>query len=304
MLRLNPFNRKIGVALGGGAAKGIAHIGVLKAFDDRGVEIDYIAGTSVGAIIATYYAFGKNLDQINDLGDKLKVKTIMSLVMDRKGFMSSEPIRKMILEDIGDVDIEDANIPLGICTTDIIKGESVVFTSGKLVEVICASIAVPGIFAPVEYAGRILVDGGITQNVPVYALEQMGAGITVGVNLNSFREYPQVDTLVDIVKNAFDIAIDQTTKDQLKSADIDISIDLRTYSRLDNSMYKERLINEGYLITQHKLRNSIWINKLNYFFYIKRLIKDFVPFKIPAFVSKLKEVSVIYKEKAEKGFWN
>jgi NTE family protein len=157
----------------------------------------------------------------------------------------------MVLKDLGDVQIEDALTPLAICTTDITTGEQVIFQKGSLVDAICASVAVPGLYIPVEINGRMLVDGGITENVPISILEKMGAGITIGIDLNGVSKYPHPQDFVQVMGNAFDIAIDLRTRDQLKDADICLSLDLSKYSRFDNTEYVDELL-RGRLCTNEE----------------------------------------------------
>lgn len=285
-LRFNPFNKKIGLALGGGAAKGLAHIGVLRAFDDKNMTISYISGTSVGAIVASYYAFGKDLDEIDQLGERLRAKSVFKLNLDKRGFVSTDSIKQMLLNDIGDVNIEDAKVPLAICTTDISSGECIVFKKGKLIPAVCASVAVPGLFTPVEHEGRLLVDGGITQNVPVPTVKDMGAGITVAVDLNGVNEYQKPMDIFTVVGNAIDIAIDSRTREQVKAADIKISLDLSKYSLLDNTANKKSLIEEGYKSADQQLNKLVWFKRFNTINSIRKLIKDFIPLKVPDFLKK------------------
>ncbi len=128
----NPFNTKVGLALGGGAAKGIAHIGVLRAIEEKAINIHCISGTSIGALIGAYYAFGKTPTEIEKLIPELNFRKVMKLTLPRKGFISTERIEEMVLRDIGPVNIEDARIPLAIMTTDIRTGEAIVLDRGPL----------------------------------------------------------------------------------------------------------------------------------------------------------------------------
>lgn len=287
------FSGKIGVALGGGGAKGLAHVGALKSLNHHEIKIDCISGTSVGAIIASYYAFGKNLDDIHDLGEKLHAKAVLKLTFNKRGFVSTESIRQMLLKDIGDVNIEDAQIPLAICTTDIESGESIIFRKGKLVDVVCASVAVPGVFSPVEINGRLLVDGGITNNVPINILKKMGAGITIGINLNSVSKYPSVENIFDVMGNAIDIAIDSRTKDQMKSANIEVGIDLSHYSRYDNSEIKDELILVGYDETTKHIQELATFKRFRYLYLLKVFVLGLTPIKIqvPDFIRKIFKTS-------------
>lgn len=290
-MRWNFFNTKIGLALGGGAAKGIAHIGILKAISEQETPISYLAGTSVGAIVASYYAFGKSIEDLESLATKLNYKDSISLTIPKKGFFSTKSIREMVIRDLGDVNIEDAKIPLAICTTDIATGEQVVFYRGKLADAICASVCVPGAFIPQVIDGRTLVDGGITENVPVSPLEDMGAGIIVAVDLNGVQEYQEPDDTFAIISNAMDIAIDLRTREQIEDADVIISLDLSKYNRMDNSKCIDELIDEGYRSMLEAFSSVSWYRHASYLEFIKKLIIEFIPLKIPKAITRL------YKEK-------
>lgn len=288
-MKWNPFNTKVGLALGGGAAKGIAHIGVLKAFEEEQVEISYLSGTSIGSLVAAYYAFGKSVDEIWEVGRKLNLQRVVNFGLQKKGFFNTDSIAKMIMRDLGRVRIEDAKIPLAICTTDITTGEKVIFTEGDLISAVCASVAVPGLFAPVEITGRLLVDGGITENVPVSALEKMGAGLIVGIDLNGLfhkRSYTTPSDFMGVIGNSIDISIDQSTRLQLKNADVVLSLELSKYNRLDNSDEAQELFNEGYYPMKRKIKRVLWYKRTNYFQYLWKLFKEFNPLKIPHIFKK------------------
>jgi len=289
-MKLNPFNRKIGLALGGGAAKGIAHIGVLKAIEENNLNIECIAGTSIGALVASYYAFGKSVANLQDISKEMRFTSLIGFTLQKKGLFSTKSIREMVLRDLGDVRIEEAKIPLAICTTDIANGERILLRSGKLVDALCASIAVPGIFIPVEIDGRLLVDGGITENVPVSALEKMGAGITIAVNLNGCPHYQEPDDMIAIMCNAIDIAIDLRTKEQIKKADLLLSLDLANFSRLGDTEEFKELFRLGYDGMQKKINQYFWYRKTRYFFYLKKLVLMIAPIKVPDILRLSKDV--------------
>lgn len=288
-MKLNPFNTKIGLALGGGAAKGIAHIGVLKAFEEHQLKIDYLSGTSIGALVAAYCAFGKSADEIMEVGKKLTFKKISSFTLKKRGFFTTDFIEEMIAQDLGDVQIEDAKIPLAIIATDITSGETVIFRKGPLILALCASMAVPGAYVPVEYEGRLLVDGGITENVPLSVLEEMGAGFLVGVDLNGVHKYPYPNDLLGVLGNAFDIAIDLRTRDQLKKADVVISLDLSAYSRLDNAESADKLFMEGYIPAKHKMKKLAFRKRTSLIQYLIKVIKEVIPLKVPQLLRRYKE---------------
>ena len=240
------FNTKIGLALGGGAAKGVAHIGVLKALEDAKVNIDFIAGTSVGAMIAALYAFNVDIEAIGSLARRLTMSKVTSFKLNKTGFFTTESLRELILEYVGEVNIEDALIPLSIVATDINSGEEIILTTGSVADAVCASAAIPGIYIPVELNGRTLVDGGLVQNVPIEALQALGAGVTIASHLNSVSHYSEISHVLDVMRNAFEIAVSQHTQDQLKDADLLISMDLSDFSLRDNTERYDELFDIGY----------------------------------------------------------
>jgi NTE family protein len=285
-MKWNPFNTKIGLALGGGAAKGIAHIGVLKAFEEEAITISCISGTSSGALVASYYAFGKPISEIMSIGETLNLSKIANFTWKKRGLFSTDSILKMIHRDIGDVNIEDAKIPLAICATDIETGEQIVFRSGNLAAAVCASMAVPGLFVPVEINGRTLVDGGIVENVPVSPLEKMGAGITVAVDLSHCISYPSPKDTLDVVNNAINIGMDLRTKRQLKKADIVVKLNLIDYSRTNNSERANQLCMEGYYPMKRQIKEVLWYKRTNAWHYLVKVVLQLIPFKIPRLIKE------------------
>ena len=280
------FNTTIGLALGGGAAKGVAHIGVLKALEDADIEVDYIAGTSVGAMIAALYAFKVDVETIGSLARRLTMSKVTSFKLNKTGFFSTESLRELMLEYVGDVAIEDAAIPLSIVATDINSGEEIVLTSGSVVDAVCASAAIPGIYIPVEINGRTLVDGGLVQNVPIEALQTAGAGVTIASHLNSVSHYQEISHVLDVMRNAFEIAVSQHTQDQLKEADLLISMDLSDFSLRDNTERYDELFNIGHQAATVQLTKLAWYKKTNLYFYIGRMMRELAPFKLPEFIRR------------------
>ncbi len=287
-MKLNPFNRKVGIALGGGAAKGIAHIGVLKAMEEKGINIEYISGTSIGALVASYYAFGKSIDALEAISADMSFSSLIGFRLQKQGIFSTDSVKEMIEKDIGDVYIEQANIPLAICATDIATGEQVILREGKLSDAVCASLAVPGVFIPVKIDGRTLVDGGLTENVPVSILDKMGAGITIAVDLNGCPHYQEPKDLIAIMGNAIDIAIDVRTKEQISKADLILSMDFAHFSRLGNEKEFQELMTLGYEGMSQKLNQYFWYKRIRYFFYIRKVLLLIMPIKIPDVLNNTK----------------
>lgn len=297
-MKLNPFNTRIGLALGGGAAKGIAHIGVLKAFEEEQIKIHCISGTSAGALIASYHAFGRPAESILSICSTLNLSKIINFTLERGGLFSTNAIREMIHRDLGDVRIEDAEIPLAICATDIETGEQLIFREGNLADVVCASMAVPGLFVPVEIDGRILVDGGLVENVPISPLAKMGAGITVAIDLSHVSRYPKPESTFDVITNAINIGIDFNTRKQLKNADIAVPLDLSGYSLTNNADRVEELYLEGYHPMTKKIRQVLWYKRMNAIISLLKAARTLLPFKVPEILKSLKRHSFTVRNRS------
>jgi len=194
----------LGLALGGGAFRGTAHLGVLKALEEEGLRPGFLCGTSAGAMAAAFYAFGMSPEEIRNIARNLRWLKATNLTFSKLGLLSNTEIGKFIEKYLGDVLIEDSSIPLAIVAADISTGEKVVFKTGSLATAIMAST-----FMPAQVGGRMLVDGAIVENVPVKVLKEMGAKVCVGVDLGS-GGYRQPESLVEVLLNAFSIAIDRS----------------------------------------------------------------------------------------------
>lgn len=168
-------NKKIGLALGGGAVLGAAHIGVLKALEDYGYEITSITGTSIGAFVASLYAFGLPVAEIEKLALKLRWIDISELSLSQFGLLSNENLGDIVIENITGENIEESKIPLAVIATNITSGEKVVLKEGNIKSAVMASTCLPGVFIPVNINNDLLIDGGVTENVPVSPLLEMGA---------------------------------------------------------------------------------------------------------------------------------
>jgi NTE family protein len=178
---------KIGLALGSGSARGLAHLGVIRAIEDAGINVDIIAGTSMGALIGAIHAAGK-LNELEATFLAFDWKTTVSffdVVLPKSGLLDGAKISELVRAHVVHADAIDTLPKLfAAVATDIISGEEVVIRSGDLIEAVRASISVPGIFTPVRRNGRVLVDGGITNPVPVSVARAMGADLVIAVDLN------------------------------------------------------------------------------------------------------------------------
>ena len=179
-------NMKIGYALGGGAARGLSHIGVLKVLHKHGISPDVIAGTSIGAIIGALYAAGYDPEDIEKIVLGMDWKKLASLVdwtLPFSGLLQGKRVVSLLRSILGDITFSQLRFDFACVATDILSGEQVVLREGALVEAVRASISIPGIFTPVELSGRYLVDGGLVNTVPVSICREMGADYVIGVNV-------------------------------------------------------------------------------------------------------------------------
>ncbi|MDA9014839.1 patatin-like phospholipase family protein [Porticoccaceae bacterium] len=275
------FNTKVGLALGGGGAKGVAHIGVLKALEEANVKVDYVSGTSVGAMVAAMYAFNISVDTLANIARDLSLSHITTFKFNKTGFFTADPLREILIDHLGEVNIEDAAIPLSIIATDINSGEEVVFTEGPLADAVCASASIPGVYIPMQLDGRTLVDGGIVQSVPVRAVKAMGAGVIIASRLGGIGRYEEPKNVLDVMRNAFDIALSHRTQEELKQADLLIAMDLSDFSIADNTDRYEELYAIGQDTAVKELAKMGWYRKTNVLLYLWRIVCLLTPFKVP-----------------------
>ena len=174
---------KVGLALGGGFARGIAHIGVLRVLEEHQIPIDFIAGTSVGALIAATYASGTSLDEMERQGSETRFRDFGRWTLSRMGMATNDRLEHFLHKFTPAQYFSEMKIPLCIVATDLVTGESVYFTDGEIGPALRASCAYPGLFLPVEYRGRFLVDGFLTETVPAPAVREHGRGIVISVHL-------------------------------------------------------------------------------------------------------------------------
>ncbi len=184
---------KIGLALGGGGAKGFAHLGVLKAFKSAGIEFDFVAGTSIGALIGAVYAAGE-LESLEKLASGYGMKDIPFLLgptWPKRGLFSGKYVDRLLNEIIHVENIEDLGKPFAAVCVDLNKAEAVTFTEGNLNRAVRASMSIPGLLTPVVYKDMLLVDGGVLEPVPVKAVRALGAEVVIAVDLLSNLSSPE-----------------------------------------------------------------------------------------------------------------
>ena len=196
---------RIGLALGGGFARGIAHVGVLRAFEENQIPIDYIAGTSVGALIGATYASGTPLDEMERQSITTTFRDFGRWTLSRMGMATNDRLEHFLHKFTPAKNFDEMKIPLCIVATDIVTGESIHFTDGEIGPALRASCAYPGLFLPIEYRDRVLVDGFLTESVPAVAVRQMGAEVVISVHLEPGLLETKPRNTIEIISRAFSI---------------------------------------------------------------------------------------------------
>jgi len=232
---------KVGLALCGGVAYGVAQIGVLKALEEAGVHVDCIAGTSAGAIIAAAYASGLPVSRIEEIGIQTSWGQLFSFRPSRKGLVSSGPIEEYIRKYLKVETFAELKKPLAVVTTDLCSGEEVVFIDGPLDKAVRASCSIPGVYTPVELEGHQLADGGMAENVPVRALKNLGADVVIAVNLFGHHQvFPPASNVFQILMRVWYFFVQEESSWREK-ADIIIEPDMTKFDLFDFSVGKEMI---------------------------------------------------------------
>ena len=201
---------QIGLALGGGFARGLAHIGVLKALEEENIPVACVAGTSVGAVIGAAYCSGMSAAELAEVAALVRFRDFARWTISRYGFASNERMVGFLKRVLKVRTFEELRIPFAVTATDFISGEGVVFRSGPLIEPVRASCAYPGMFLPVQIDGRLLVDGMLAHTVPTVPLRAMGANKVIGVYLRShWCDASGPRHVFEVISQCFSIAQEQ-----------------------------------------------------------------------------------------------
>lgn len=239
-----PFQRpQIGLALGGGFARGIAHIGALKVLEEEGIPIDYVSGTSVGAIIAAAYCSGVSAKELSEIALLVRFKHFARWTFSRYGFCNNDRIDGLMRRMMKVHTFEEMKIPLAVAATEFNTGNAAVFTSGQVIPAVRASCAYPGMFLPVEVNGKTYVDGMLAWLVPTTPLKAMGADRIIGLYLNaSWVKMRAPRHLFDVIGQCFSIAQERMSDSWKRDADLVIepNVDGFEYDCFDRA--KELLV--------------------------------------------------------------
>ena len=214
----------IGLALGAGAARGFAHVGVIKALESQGIRPDVVVGSSAGSVIAALFASGATGNELNRLAIQLDEATIadwaLPFVSRFGGLIKGDALQNMVNREVQNKLIEQMRIPLGIVATDLQSGKGILFRSGNTGLAVRASCSVPGVFQPAVISGKEYVDGGLVAPVPVSYARQMGATLVIAVNISSEPVHQDASGTLGVLQQTISIMQRSINQYELKSADI------------------------------------------------------------------------------------
>jgi NTE family protein len=213
---------RIGLALGGGAAKGFAHVGVIAVLEQAGIEPSLVVGTSAGSLVAAFYASGMNAAQLQATAMRMEEVTLADWMVPliNRGLFRGEALARFVNDAVASRPIEDMRLTLGVVAADLANGQPILFRRGNTGAAVRASSAVPAIFQPVRIGGRDYVDGGLVAPVPVQFARQMGAEFVIAVDISQPPEgQPAGDTL-QILMQTFNIMGQAINQHELKQADL------------------------------------------------------------------------------------
>lgn len=236
--------RKIGLALGGGGARGIAHIGVIKVLEELNIPLHCVAGTSVGSLVGALLASGQGWKDLEQFAREINWTDMVSITFPARGLVKSNKIGSLLEDLIEGKSFDDLNLPFGCVATNLGDGEPVIFTKGSLEKAVRASCSVPVVFEPVEDKDRLLVDGGLVNEVPGDLARDLGADYVIAVDLNDDRTTNSAPKhMLDVLFQSLNIVIAGTSQIGKTRADITIKPELQGFgyadlSRIDEAMQR------------------------------------------------------------------
>ena len=236
---------KIGLALGGGGARGFTHLGALKAFEEYGIKFDAVAGTSVGSLVGALYCAGYTFEQMYRIAKEVEVKDIRT---SKVFFMPSKTdgLEKIIVDELGDINIEDLKIPFCAVAVDLKTTDEVHLQKGNLAKAVAGSCCVPGVFLPVEFEDKLLCDGGLKNTVPANVLKLMGCDYVVSIDINKSRGYGTDSTkLVDVLACSIRILMKSNVIKGYLYSDVILKPNTKQFKSTRKDGFED-MIDEGY----------------------------------------------------------
>lgn len=241
--------KKIGLAFGGGGARGFALIGAVRAFEEENIKFDYISGTSIGSIIGAMLAGGITSEQMQDVATKIRVKDVRKSMVP---FMpsSTEYVENIIIKMLGDIDVSDLKTPFCAVAVDMVSGNEVDITKGKLCKALAGSCAVPTVFNAVQFEDKLLFDGGLQNTIPADVLRKFGCDAVVAIDINSTRgNGTESKKYLDLLMASIRVMMKSNAIKGYLNSDIMIKPDLKRFSASKTTGMLE-MIEEGYKATK------------------------------------------------------
>jgi NTE family protein len=242
---------KIALVLGGGSAKGFAHVGVIRALEQEKIPIHMIVGTSAGSLIGGIYASNPDSFQLEWIAFKIDRNDVLdpSIVYSKLGPVQGVRLESFVEQSVKVKKVEDTKIPFYPIATDLNTGETIVLEKGSLAKAIRASSSIPGIFVPVMFDNRMLVDGGVTDNIACDVAKNKGADIIIAVNISKDVREANITSLIDVVGQSASIMMHEASKSKLQYADVVIEPNTKGVGMFDFSQ-KKPLMDEGIKATK------------------------------------------------------
>lgn len=239
---------KVGLVLSGGGARGIAHIGIIKALEEKGVNIAAISGTSAGAVVGALFAYGYSPDEILDFVEKTSFKRSLRPALTKSGLLKIENLKNIFLKYMPENNFDALKIPLTVAATDINKGKTTFFSHGELIMPVLASCCVPVLFQPLKYKGGLYVDGGILDNLPVEPMKEK-TDFVIGSHTNPIDDAFDGKNVKAVIERSLLMAINGNTQKRKDMCNLLIEPpELGKYTGSDLSKARE-LFNIGYQYT-------------------------------------------------------
>ncbi len=239
---------RVALVLGGGAARGFAHIGVIRALEQEKIPVDMVVGTSVGSLIGALYASSRNSFELEWTAFTLERDDIFDYglmgAVTGMGVVKGDKLEAFVRAKVPQPNIENLRLPFAAVATDLNRGQRVVLDQGSVARAVHTSSAIPGVFEPVNYQGRMLVDGGVMENIPVSVAREKGADIVIAVDISENVTNFNITNIVDVTLQAVNIMFDQNVKNQVKNADVVISPAVGDVAMLDFTQ-KKRCMQAG-----------------------------------------------------------
>jgi NTE family protein len=244
---------RLGLALSGGTAKVIAHLGVLRALEEAGLRPDRLAGTSGGSLLAVLYSSGLSLDDLMDHANDVNWRKLANVHLPRLGLLSSQRIEDFVRDLLGELRFEDLRIPTKVVATNLLTGQKTVFSRGPIAPIIRASCSIPQIFAPVEIDGGLYSDGGIIEYLPLETLLEYGCRVNVGVHLGAYPDFSQPPRhLLGMIMRVIGVVALRNARYSAPLADVLIRPDMHEFSGFDLNR-AEAMIEVGYEATRAQI---------------------------------------------------